>query len=338
MKRQLAVSLRPTRFSQLVGQEPVVSAIRNIYEKQEPSALMFYGGTGTGKTTIARILALSLQCEHAPLGEPCEACRKDRAGFAIEEINASEVSGVDEIGAKAEASNYVPSVGRRRVFILDEAQRLSTASQNLLLKYFENAPKTAVWIICTTERHKILDTLQRRCKTFELKTLKVNDISKLVLRTTKALIPHGIEPRRPKPLVEALWEAQIQSPALILNAVDNYLIAKMSAEDSVKGITQESDSKAICISVTKGDWDAVKKQLKEATPDDLMGIRASMAGYLKGMLIEAIPGPRSNEIAKAMGMIAKVDSYNVTQSASTVGVLYELCQLFNDASEQVGDE
>jgi replication-associated recombination protein RarA len=329
LKRQSAVSLRPTGFSQLVGQEPVVSAIKNLYEKQEPSAWLFAGPTGTGKTTVARILALSLQCEHGEFGEPCQDCIRDRSGFSIEEINASEMSGVEEIGQKAEAANYAPNGCRRRVFILDEAQRLSPASQNLLLKYFEDAPKTTVWMICTTEKHKILETLQRRCKVMQLKLLKVTGILELVKRANKALTPEGETPMQVKPLVEALWEAKIQSPALILNAVDNYVVAKMTAEDSVKNLGAESDTLGICASVMSGDWDAVKKETKIATSDELRGIRAGMAGYLRRALEAAIPGPRSAEIAKAINHIATVDSFtDATQGPATVGVLYELCQLF----------
>src|SRR5208283_858923 len=106
-QRTLALSLRPRKFSQLIGQGSVVSAIKEQYaQKREPPAWMFVGPTGTGKTTLARILALSLQCEHGEMGEPCEACRKEVASFAIHEINASDVSGVNEMAQVAQGSVY----------------------------------------------------------------------------------------------------------------------------------------------------------------------------------------------------------------------------------------
>src|SRR6266566_3384947 len=137
MSRPLAVSMRPRRLSELIGQETLVEVIRKKQETRDPAAWMFTGPTGTGKTTVARIIAVSLQCKHQKqFGEPCDESLAARSSFSIREINASEVSGVEEIGAVAQASVYLTAPpSKRSVFILDEAQRLSPSSQNLLLKY-----------------------------------------------------------------------------------------------------------------------------------------------------------------------------------------------------------
>src|SRR6185503_10000650 len=134
-----------------------------------PRAWMFIGQSGSGKTTIARILATSLNCTHNEFGDPCSLCLKNSSKFQIHEINAGDISGVDDIREIAVGSQYAPiSPTRRRVYILDEAQRISSAAQNLLLKYFEEAPRTTVWIVCTTEPDKILRTLRRRCMVYTM--------------------------------------------------------------------------------------------------------------------------------------------------------------------------
>ena len=155
----------------LIGQKKVVSAIRSqIKSGRIPHAWMFTGITGAGKTTIARILAVALQCHHQKnFGSPCKDCWSARKDFAIYEVNASELNGVEDIGKIAANSRFAqmpPST--KRVYILDEAQMLSKNAQNLLLKFFEDASSTTVWIICTTERQKIIKTLQSRCMAYAM--------------------------------------------------------------------------------------------------------------------------------------------------------------------------
>jgi DNA polymerase III subunit gamma/tau len=327
MKRTLAHTLRPKRLSQLIGQDTLVATIRNQYSSgREPSAWLFVGPTGTGKTSVARILAVSLQCTHAEFGEPCDACLEKKNDFSIREINASENSGVDEIRKIAQGSMYLPLEGsRRNVFMLDEAQRLSRDAQNLSLKYLEDAPESTVWIVGTTEENKLLPAIVRRCERVQLKLLQADNILKLVKRAFKFV---GEVKKKPEPLVASLWEGRIQSPGLILNAVELYLAGQTSKE-AVRNIGFGADTLAICRSLEKGDWDAIRKETKEATADDLRGIRAQVSGYLRRCLERAIPGPRAGEFAKAIGRMAQVDSYtDATQGPATVAVLYELCQIF----------
>jgi hypothetical protein len=184
-------------------------------------------------------------------------------------------------------------------------------------------------MICTTEQNKILETLKRRCQVMELRQLKANDVARLVGRAFKWLAANGDWDRKKEgPLVEALWETQVLAPALVLNAVEKYA-AGMSAEEAVKNLVSGWDVRAICRSMEKGDWDGIRKETEKATADELRGIRAAVAGYLRGILERQVPGPRAKEIAAAIRSIAQVDSFtDATQGPATVAALYDLSQLF----------
>ncbi len=332
-RRQLAVSLRPKGFSQIVGQDDVLNAIRGRYNNGvEQPAWMFIGSTGTGKTTLARILALWLQCRHGEVGEPCENCRLLTSSFQTKEINASLVTtkeAIEEIVRNSENRPFPPS--KRNIFILDEAQKLSDGSQNMLLKYLEEPPLTTVWFICTSAENKILETLARRTRKLRIKTLGLEDIRKLVIRGMK-FVGTDIKARPVDSIVDAIYEAKIWSPALILNGVENYLDG-MPPKKAVKNIVAGYDTRAICKAVMAGDWDGIKKETSVAEPDELRGIRAAVAGYLRSVLENQVRGPRAKEAAEGIARLAQVDSYtDATQGPATVAVLYTLAEMMGRES------
>lgn len=290
MSEILSLSLRPRALSSLYGQEALVASIRRHVAKRPPRAWLFYGGTGCGKTTIARILAVAYQCSHMSAdkwGDPCDECWKRRNSFSIHEINASSVSGVGELEHVVETSRYKPSNSDgKRVIILDEAQRISNAAQNMLLTPFETPPDSTIWIVCTTEPNKILPTLRRRLTTYQLSGLTFTAAEKFLTRcAAKAGITRPIPP-----LVEHCHLMNVTAPALLLQALEKYG-AGASPANSVTGSEASVEALRICKAVTSGDWKAVQENLKAATPDDVRLIRASVMGYLKGILAQETRAP-----------------------------------------------
>jgi DNA polymerase-3 subunit gamma/tau len=275
----LIQQLRPRRFSELYGQDATVAAIRRHMTKRPPRAWLFSGSSGCGKTTLARIMAHSLQCTHQKeFGEPCDACCA--AKWAIHEINASMVNGVEEIEKVARMASFASVSGGLRVIILDEVQRVTSASQNLLLKPTEDVPPHVVWIICTTEPNKLLPTLRRRFTSYTLKQLSVTDAETFLRETAKRV---GIVRPLDK-LIEVVSQAGIGSPAMLLQTLEKYAAGATSA-DAVSGTDAPSvNTLAICRGITAGNWPEVRKALTGVVGDEARWVRSSVCGWLKGCL------------------------------------------------------
>ena len=168
----LAALYRPQTFAEVVGQDMVKSILsRAAREDRVAPAYLLSGTRGVGKTTIARIFAKALNCEHAPTGEPCnecEACRRITQGNFVDvvEIDGASNRGIDDIRRLRDAVGYAPLEGRYKVFIIDEAHMLTKEAFNALLKTLEEPPAHVTFIMATTEQHKFPVTIVSRCQHF----------------------------------------------------------------------------------------------------------------------------------------------------------------------------
>ena len=168
---------RPADFNSVYGQEEVVTVIKNaIFSNKISHAYLFCGPRGTGKTTIAKIIAKLVNCEHLENGGPCGKCY-NCVNFMnsndIVEIDAASNNGVDEIREIRDKINLVPSNAKYKVYIIDEVHMLTTQAFNALLKTLEEPPAHVIFILATTEPHKIPLTIASRCQKFRFS--KIND-------------------------------------------------------------------------------------------------------------------------------------------------------------------
>lgn len=190
----LARKWRPKTFADLVGQQHVVKALQNALDKGRlHHAYLLTGTRGVGKTTIARILAKSLNCENAQHGEPCgqcQSCRDIDAGRFVDllEIDAASNTGIDNIREVLETAQYAPTAGKYKVYIIDEVHMLSKSAFNAMLKTLEEPPEHVKFILATTDPHKVPITVLSRCLQFVLRNLtpqQVADHLTHVLKTEK---------------------------------------------------------------------------------------------------------------------------------------------------------
>ncbi len=174
---------RPATFATVVGQDHITRTLKNaIVTGQLPQAFLFCGPRGVGKTTCARILAKTINCEHlTPDGEACNQCESccsfnDGASMSIFELDAASNNSVDDIRELVKQVYIPPQTGRYKVYIIDEVHMLSQAAFNAFLKTLEEPPAHAKFILATTEKHKIIPTILSRCQVFDFKRIENRDI------------------------------------------------------------------------------------------------------------------------------------------------------------------
>ncbi|NVO20304.1 MAG: DNA polymerase III subunit gamma/tau [Bacteroidetes bacterium] len=175
---------RPATFDTVVGQQSITNTLKNaIRNNQLAQAFLFCGPRGVGKTTCARILAKTINCEHPTANiEPCNECTScvtfnESSSFNIHELDAASNNSVDDIRNLVDQVRIPPQMGRYKVYIIDEVHMLSTQAFNAFLKTLEEPPAYAKFILATTEKHKIIPTILSRCQIFDFKRITIQDIS-----------------------------------------------------------------------------------------------------------------------------------------------------------------
>lgn len=174
---------RPSTFELVVGQRALTTTLKNaILSQKLAHAYLFCGPRGVGKTTCARIFAKTINCQHqTPAGEACNECEScvafnDQRSYNIHELDAASNNSVEDIRSLIEQVRIPPQIGKYKVYIIDEVHMLSQAAFNAFLKTLEEPPKHAIFILATTEKHKILPTILSRCQIYDFNRISVSDM------------------------------------------------------------------------------------------------------------------------------------------------------------------
>src|ERR1051325_1801731 len=183
---------RPQNFSTVVGQSHITTTLKNaIRNNQLAHAFLFCGPRGVGKTTCARILAKTINCENrTPDGEACNVCAScvsfnEGISLNIHELDAASNNSVDDIRTLVDQVRFAPQAGKYKVYIIDEVHMLSSSAFNAFLKTLEEPPPYAIFILATTEKHKIIPTILSRCQIVDFNRIEVDDIAKHLAHIAK---------------------------------------------------------------------------------------------------------------------------------------------------------
>ena len=252
-------TFRPTTFEEVVRQEHIVKILKNqINSGKIGHAYLFCGPRGTGKTTLAKIFARAVNCEHPVDGSPCGKCAVCRAlssgaNMDIVEIDAASNNGVDEMRDLREKVQYPPVAGSRKVYIIDEVHMLSPSAFNAVLKTLEEPPAHALFILATTEPQKIPATILSRCMRFDFKLIPREDLEQLLRRVFSAT-----DKEYEEEAVSAIARAGAGSARDCLSIADmcaSYTVGKLTYEDvvSVLGAADFSTIAKIVDFMFKGD-------------------------------------------------------------------------------------
>jgi len=234
----LARKSRPQDFSQVVGQIPVVKTLRNsLVRERVAHAILFSGLRGVGKTTLARIMAKSINCENLVDGNPCckcSSCKEIKAGAALDlyEIDGASNRGIQEIRELKEKIKFLPSSAKFKIIIIDEVHMLTTEAFNALLKTLEEPPAHVYFMFATTELHKIPITILSRCQRYELKRVSAPELN---AHFSKLCAEEGIEMENAAlDLIVRESEGSVRDGLSLLDQVFSYGEKSISVDDVIE--------------------------------------------------------------------------------------------------------
>ncbi len=305
MYQVIARKYRPQTFAELIGQEHVRTTLENaIKQSRIAHGYIFSGQRGTGKTTVARILARCLNCVNGPTAAPCgecASCRETALGSAVDviEIDAASNRGINEMRELRENVRYRPARDRYKVFIIDEAHQITSEAFNALLKTLEEPPDWVVFVLCTTEAHKIPTTIASRCQHFSFRSV---DFAEVVARMEWIAQQEGIE--TDAETLAVLAQAGEGSVRDSLSALDQAIAccgAKLSAAEvrALLGAFSLDTLGQVCEALAAGDAKRMLEIIQELERNghSLQHFCRELARYFRNLLVVRVAGAGTRLVA-----------------------------------------
>ena len=305
MYQVIARKYRPQSFDQLIGQEHVQKTLANAIESQRLAhGYIFSGQRGTGKTTVARILARCLNCVQGPTPRPCgvcSSCTEISAGNSVDviEIDAASNRGINEMREIRENVRYRPARDRYKVFIIDEAHQITKEAFNALLKTLEEPPEWVVFILCTTEAYEIPNTIASRCQHFAFRSI---DFADLMSRLKDITRQEGIE--ADEDVLSVIAQAGEGSVRDSLSALDQAIALcgktlRVEAVRSLLGMFGMESLRAVAEAVREQNGARMLEIVEELerTGQSLQHFCRELSRYWRNLLVAKITGKSSRLIA-----------------------------------------
>ncbi|HET8775728.1 MAG TPA: DNA polymerase III subunit gamma/tau [Thermoanaerobaculia bacterium] len=291
----LARKYRPQTFHDIVGQETAVRTLHNAIEGNRiHHAYLFSGVRGVGKTTTARILAKALNCIKGPTTEPdneCTMCREITEGIDMDvrEIDAATYTGVDNVRELRDVSQFQPARDRYRIFIIDEAHMLSTASWNALLKLIEEPPPHVVFMFATTEMHKVPQTILSRVQKFLLRKITLDDLIQRLQDICKA---EGIAADRAAlEIIARRGEGSVRDSLSLLDQIIAFSGRTVTSADvaTILGLSETNFFARVVTLIGEGDPAGILEALQEAsdTGRDFKMLYRDLLNFVRNLLLLA---------------------------------------------------
>ncbi len=284
---------RPRNFDEVVGQEHITRTLKNaLVQNRTAHAYLFCGPRGTGKTSVAKVLAKAVNCEKGPTPVPCDqctSCRQIAGGNSLDvmEIDAASNRGIDEIRDLREKIKYAPSESRYKVYIIDEVHMLTTEAFNALLKTLEEPPNHAIFILATTEPHKIPLTILSRCQRFDFHRLSADEIVGRLVEVSRKM---GLEVEEAAfQIIARKSEGALRDALSILDQCISYAGEEITSSQvlTVLGVAGYEAYSQLVDSLLTGDVPGALVLVDQLVREgkDLGQLTRGITGYLRDLLV-----------------------------------------------------